>query len=75
MGKENDNQTMNLQQVLFIYAKEGKVKCLTSEEALQERLTSYGWVSTATINPARWIEAMANGEREISDMLNEISKT
>jgi hypothetical protein len=57
---------------LFIYAKEGKIKCLTVDEAHEENLTSEGWKHTATINPARWIEAMANGDRDPSDMLDEI---
>jgi len=57
---------------LFIYAKEGKIKCLTVDEAHEETLTSEGWARTATINPARWIEAMANGDQDTSDMLDEI---
>ena len=57
---------------LFIYAKEGKIKCLTVDEAHEEKLTSEGLKHTATINPARWIEAMANGDRDPSDMLDEI---
>jgi hypothetical protein len=57
---------------LFIYAKEGKIKCLTVDEAHVENLTSEGWKHTATINPARWIEVMANGDRDPSDMLDEI---
>jgi hypothetical protein len=63
---------MNIQQFLFIYAKEGKVKCLTINQALKEKLTSEGWAHTATINPAKWIQAMANGYQDPSDMLNEI---
>ena len=60
---------------LFIYAKEGRVKCLTVDEAHEEKLTSEGWTHTATIDPARWIEAMANGQRNPSDMLDEIQFT
>jgi hypothetical protein len=63
---------MNIPQFLFIYAKEGKVKCLTINEAHGEKLTSEGWAHTATINPARWIEAMANGYQDASDMLDEL---
>lgn len=59
-------------QFLFIYAKEGKIRCLTADEAHGEKLTSEGWAHTATINPARWIEAMANGDQDPSDMLDEI---
>jgi hypothetical protein len=57
---------------LFIYAKEGKVKCLTVDQAHEEKLTSEGWAHTATIDPARWIETMANGQRDPSDMLDEL---
>jgi len=74
MGKENANQPMRIitAPFLFIYAKEGKIKCLTVDEAHEEKLTSDGWTHTATINPARWIEAMANGDQDPSDMLDEI---
>jgi hypothetical protein len=57
---------------LFIYAKEGKIKCLTVDEAYEEKLTSEGWTHTTTINPARWIEEMANGNQDPSDMLDEL---
>ena len=56
----------------FIYAKEGRIKCLTVDEAHEEKLTSEGWTHTATIDPARWIEAMANGDQDTSDMLDEL---
>ena len=72
MGKEDANQPMSIPQFLFIYAKEGKVKCLTIDEAHRETLTSDGWTHTATINAARWIEQMANGKQDPSDMLDEI---
>lgn len=57
---------------LFIYAKEGRIKCLTVDEAHEEKLTSEGWSHTATINPTSWIEAMANGNQDPSDMLDEL---
>jgi hypothetical protein len=59
-------------QFLFIYTKEGKIKCLTIDEAHRETLTGEGWTHTATINAARWIETMANGNQDPSDMLDEI---
>ena len=71
MGKEDVNKPM-IPQFLFIYSKEGKINCLTIDEAYGEKLTSEGWTHTATIDPARWIEAMANGQRDPSDMLDEI---
>ena len=74
MGKENANKPMKIiaLRYIFIYAKEGKVKCLTVDQAHDEKLTSEGWAHTATIDPARWIEAMANGQRDPSDMLDEL---
>ena len=57
---------------IFIYAKEGRIKCLTIDEAYEEKLTSEGWTHTTTINPARWIEFIANGKRDPSDMLDEL---
>jgi hypothetical protein len=63
---------ISIPQFLFIYAKEGKIKCLTVDQAHQETLRGEGWAHTATINAARWIEAMANGNQDPSDMLDEI---
>jgi hypothetical protein len=42
MGKEDANQPMSIPQFLFIYAKEGKILCLTVDEAHEEKLTSEG---------------------------------
>jgi hypothetical protein len=72
MGEKDIIRPMSIPQFLFIYAKEGKIKCLTVDEAHEEKLTSEGWTHTATINPARWIEYMANGDEDPSDMLDEI---
>lgn len=65
---------MQINEILFIYAKDGKVKCLTVDEVRGKEIQMGmdGWVHTATINPAKWIEAMVNGYREPSDMLDEI---
>jgi hypothetical protein len=70
MGKENANKPMN--NILFIYAKEGKIRCLTGDELIRENPIAEGWAHTATIKPARWIEAMANGDQDPSDMLDEL---
>lgn len=74
MGKEDANKPMKVitAPYLFIYAKEGRIKCLTVDEANEEKLTSEGWTHTTTINPARWIEFIANGKRDPSDMLDEL---
>ena len=64
-----------IDQILFIYALDGVIKCYFAEELDEEegtRLLKEGWKHTATIDPARWIEAMANGHNEPSDMLDEI---
>lgn len=60
--------------MLFIYAKSGKVKCYSAEEIqpIESALKQAGWHHTATIDPARWIEAMANGSEDPSDILDEI---
>jgi hypothetical protein len=64
--------TIKLDRILFIYALEGVIKCLSAEEIQEAELLAAGWKHTATIDPARWIEAMANGHQEPSDMLDEI---
>ena len=73
----NSNQSkhigwIKLNRMLFIYALEGVIKCLSAEEIQEAELLAAGWKHTATIDPARWIEAMANGHNEPSDMLDEI---
>ena len=66
--------TIKLDRVLFIYALEGVIKCLSAEEIPESKsmMLAAGWKHTATIDPARWIEEMANGHNEPSDMLDEI---
>ena len=63
---------------LFIYAKDGQVKCLSPEEAIRERrsLLRDGWTHTSTIDPARWIEALLSGDAtKASDMMDELQIT
>ena len=66
MRKEKFHRT------LFVYSKDGKVKCLSPGEAAVTTLGDKGWVHTATIDPARWIEAISNGLRDPSDALDEL---
>jgi len=61
-----------IDQILFIYALNGRIKCLSVEEIEEPLLLAEGWKHTATIDPARWIEAMANGNDDPSDMLDEL---
>jgi len=60
--------------LLFIYALNGVVKCFSADEIrpMEAAMLDIGWKHTATIDPARWIEAMANGNTEPSDMLDEL---
>ena len=70
----SNKNTIKLNRMLFIYAFNGKIKCLSVEEIpeSQSMMLEAGWKHTATIDPARWIEAMANGHENPSDMLDEI---
>jgi hypothetical protein len=64
-----------INKALFIYALDGVIKCYFAEELDEEeeaKLLKEGWQHTTTIDPARWIEEMANGHQEPSDMLDEI---
>jgi hypothetical protein len=63
---------VKLNRMLFIYALDGVIKCLSAEEIQEAELAAEGWKHTATIDPARWIEAMANGNDDPSDMLDEL---
>ena len=60
--------------LLFVYALNGVVKCFSADEIrpLESAMLDIGWKHTATIDPARWIEAMANNGGEPSDMLDEL---
>jgi hypothetical protein len=59
--------------LLFVYALNGVVKCFSADEIRPESaMLDIGWKHTATIDPARWIEAMANGTTDPSDMLDEL---
>jgi len=60
--------------LLYIYALNGVVKCFSADEIrpIESAMLDMSWQHTATIDPARWIEAMANGNTAPSDMLDEI---
>jgi hypothetical protein len=70
----NKNQTCVYNRMLFIYALNGVVKCFSADEIrpLESAMLDIGWKHTATIDPARWIEAMANENTDPSEMLNEL---
>jgi hypothetical protein len=64
--------TIKLNRLLYIYALNGLIKCLSADEIQETELLAEGWKYTTTIDPARWIEAMANGREYPSDMLDEL---
>lgn len=86
MSEENRNnatapRSVDQQQVcsafartLFVWAKDGKIRCFSPDEIRsgEDAWKANGWRHTATIDPARWIEAMANGNTDPSDMLDEL---
>ena len=45
---------------LAIYAKDGVIRCLTLKQSGAEPLIENEWKLTAIIDPAEWIEALAN---------------
>ena len=63
-----------MDRLLYVFAKNGELKCHYEEElrTIEAELYDMGWKHTATIEPARWIEAMANGHTDPSDMLDEL---
>lgn len=70
----DDTSTKILRErILFVYAMNGKVKCYSLDET-EPTTIEEGWEHTATIDPARWIEALASGDRA-ADMINEIRGT
>ena len=64
--------SVKLNRMLFVYALNGVIKCLSADEIQETELVAAGWKHTATIDPALWIEAMANGREDPSDMLDEL---
>jgi hypothetical protein len=63
---------IKLNRILYVYALKGVIKCLSAEEIQETELLAAGWKHTATIDPALWIEAMANERQDPSDMLDEL---
>ena len=67
-----------VERILFIYARDGMVQCLTLDEAARSgtQLKKEGWKHTVTIDPARWIEALSNSPTLNGDknLLQELTK-
>jgi len=73
-GSTVETRSVLFERMLFIYAKEGQVKAYSAEEIrpIEIDLKRDGWHHTATIDPARWIEELANGNENPSDILDKI---
>ena len=57
---------------LFVYAKDGKIRCLTTDQAIEmDALEEKDWKHTATLNTVRWIEAVVNGGNA-DELINEL---
>ncbi len=65
--------TMNkIDRLLFIYAKEGEIIVLNSDEAKYcDIVTARDWKHTMTIDPQAWIENMVN-EGPVDEMIAEL---
>ena len=59
----------------FIYAKDGKVRCLNLEQAnsRNEKLKADGWKHTATLNLCVWLEFLMNDLSE-ANIVTELKK-
>ena len=60
--QENLNVWMRINCVLFVFARDREIKCLSTDQARdnQKQMIAEGWKHTSTIDPARWIEALIN---------------
>lgn len=57
---------------LIIYAKDGVIRCLTMQQSIDmQPLIEPHWKHTATIDPAKWIEALVNNGYE-HELINEL---
>ena len=63
---------MNIDTFLFIYAKDGKIRCLTTGQGPEmDALEKSGWKHTATLNTVHWIEALVNGD-DAAELIEEL---
>ena len=63
-----------IDRILFVYSKNGVVACRSANEirGKEQQVKDLGWHHTATIDPARWSEHLANDLADPSDKLDEI---
>ena len=63
---------MNIDTFVFVYAKDGKIRCLTVDHRKEMlALEDAGWQHTATLNTVYWIEAVVNGDNA-EELINEL---
>ena len=63
---------MNTDTFVFVYAKNDKIRCLTTDQAIEmDALKDKDWKHTATLNTVRWIEAVVNGDNA-AELINEL---
>ena len=67
----NNSENISVLDTLFVYSKSGKVRVLNLENAkkTEVNLIADGWKHTATLDPRRFIEHLANSS------VNEILST
>ena len=64
-----------MENTIFIYAKDGKIKALNIEDASEKGqwYLSDGWKHTATLDPCTWIEYLCNScydvEIEVTNLM------
>lgn len=61
---------------IFIFAKEGKVRALNINDAMELKLNEKGWKHTATVEATVWIEYCLNShikeiEKQFKELKNE----
>jgi hypothetical protein len=61
-----------MSELLFIYSKDGVIKCLTMQQSLDmEPFIKGQWKHTATIDPAKWIEVLVNNRNGL-ELIDEV---
>jgi len=62
--------------IIFIYAKDGKIRVLSQGDALygHSQLIEDGWMHTNTINPCAYLENLHNECEDIVKQVKQLSK-
>ena len=66
---------MNINQVVFVYAKDKKIKVigLEDDEIRREELLTDNWEHTATMDACMWIEHLHNTSRNWNEDIKSLS--